>query len=120
MEGQTLNMTVQFAEFRNFTTVSETLDANGVKRLLNTFFTPITEIIFKHRGTIDKYVGDMIVAFWGAPIEDNAHSYNAIMASLEIFKHLPEINAKMIENQLPKVNIGVGLATGLMNVGDMD
>nr|WP_284498330.1 adenylate/guanylate cyclase domain-containing protein [Legionella maioricensis] len=119
MEGQTLNMTVQFADIRNFTSISESLDAVGVKHLLNTFFTPITEIIFSYRGTIDKYVGDMIVAFWGAPIADEHHAYNAIMSSLSIFQHLPEINAKMKENNLPQVNIGLGLATGLMNVGDM-
>lgn len=119
MEGQTRNMTVQFADIRNFTNISETLDATGVKHLLNTFFTPITEIIFRHRGTIDKYVGDMIVAFWGAPIEDKEHSYHAIQASLAIFNHLSEINEKMKANKLPTVNIGLGLATGLMNVGDM-
>lgn len=119
MEGQTRLMTVQFADIRNFTTISETLDAIGVKHLLNTFFTPITEIIFSHRGTIDKYVGDMIVAFWGAPMEDKEHSLHAIESSLEIFRRLPEINEKMKENKLPKVNIGLGLATGLMNVGDM-
>ncbi|CEG57203.1 CHASE2 domain-containing protein [Legionella fallonii] len=119
MEGQTLNMTVFFADIRNFTTISESLDATGVKHLLNTFFTPITEIIFRHRGTIDKYVGDMIVAFWGAPLADDRHAYNAVTASMEIFQHLPEINEKMLDSNLPQVNIGIGLATGLMNVGDM-
>lgn len=119
LEGQTRNMTVLFADIRNFTTISESLDASGVKNLLNTFFTPITEIIFKHRGTIDKYVGDMIVAFWGAPLEDKDHAIHAITASLEIFKQLPEINEKMRASNLPEVNIGLGLSTGLMNVGDM-
>ncbi|MFI4955205.1 MAG: CHASE2 domain-containing protein [Gammaproteobacteria bacterium] len=119
MEGQTRNMTVLFADIRNFTNTSETLDASSVKNLLNTFFTPITEIIFRHRGTIDKYVGDMVVAFWGAPLEDQDHAYHAILASLEIFVKLPEINERMIANNLPSVNIGVGLSTGLMNVGDM-
>lgn len=119
MEGQTRNMTVLFVDIRGFTSISELLDASGVKHLLNTFFTPLTEIIFQHRGTIDKYVGDMVVAFWNAPIEDTEHVYHAIMASLTIFKQLPEINEKMIANNLPTVNIGLGLATGLMNVGDM-
>lgn len=119
MEGQTRHMTVAFADIRGFTSISEMLDASGVKRLLNTFFTPITEIIFSHRGTIDKYVGDMIVAFWGAPMEDKEHSGHALTAALEVFRHLSEINAKMKENNLPEVNIGLGLATGLMNVGDM-
>lgn len=119
MDGQTRNMTVQFADIRNFTTISETLNAVKVKKLLNTFFTPITEIIFNHRGTIDKYVGDMIVAFWGAPLKDKEHAYHAIMSALTVFKQLPEINEKLCEKDLPPVNIGIGLASGLMNVGDM-
>lgn len=119
MEGQTRQMTALFADIRSFTTISEQLDASGVKRLLNTFFTPITEIIFKHRGTIDKYVGDMIVAFWGAPMIDEEHSKHAVEAAIEIFANLERINERMSENNLPKVSIGLGLATGLMNVGDM-
>ncbi len=119
MEGQERNMTVLFSDIRNFTSVSETLDASHVKRLLNAFFTPITEIIFSFRGTIDKYVGDMIVAFWGAPIQDEEHASHAIMCALTMAKQLPEINGKMQEKNLPAVNFGIGLATGLMNVGDM-
>lgn len=121
MEGLTRNMTVLFSDIRSFTTISEQLDAGGVKRLLNTFFTPITEIIYNSQGTIDKYVGDMVMAFWGAPIPiaNNGHAYHAIKASLDIFKALPSINEIMTKNDLPNVNIGIGLGTGLMNVGDM-
>lgn len=119
MEGKTRDLTIQFIDIRDFTSVCEKLDANGVKRLLNIFFTPLTEIIFKHRGTIDKYVGDMIVAFWGAPIEDEEHACHAIKSSLHIFKQLPEINAGITAQGLPGVNIGLGLASGLVNVGDM-
>ncbi|WP_416209934.1 CHASE2 domain-containing protein [Legionella sp. PATHC038] len=119
MEGQERNMTVLFSDIRNFTGVSETLDASHVKRLLNAFFTPVTEIIFSFRGTIDKYVGDMIVAFWGAPIHDEEHASHAIICALTIAQKLPEINVTMQEKDLPAVNIGIGLATGMMNVGDM-
>ncbi len=119
LEGVTNDMTALFSDIRGFTSLSENLDAAGVKKLLNTFFTPITEIIFNHKGTIDKYVGDMVVAFWGAPLEDKEHALHAITASLAIFKNLPVINAKMLANNLPTVNIGIGLGTGLMNVGDM-
>ena len=119
MEGSTRTMTVFFADIRSFTTISEKLDAAGVKKLLNTFFTPLTEIIFNHKGTIDKYVGDMIVAFWGAPIKDDLHCKNAIDASLTIFEKLDEINQHMNEQGLPSVSIGIGLGTGKMNVGDM-
>lgn len=119
MEGLNREMTVLFTDIRSFTTVSETLDAAGVKLLLNSFFTPMTKIIFDHRGTIDKYVGDMIIAFWGAPIEDKKHASHAILCSLAFFEHLPKINASLLEQGLPAVNIGVGIATGPMNVGDM-
>jgi adenylate cyclase len=119
MEGQTRVMTVLFSDIRNFTGISEDLDAGEVKRLLNTFFTEITEIIFSFQGTIDKYVGDMIMAFWGAPIPDEIHTHHAISASLTIFKKLPDINAKMSGAGLPMLQIGIGLATGSMNVGDM-
>lgn len=119
MEGETRYMTAFFTDVRGFTNLSEGLDVNGVKRLLNTFFTPLTEIIFNHQGTIDKYVGDMVMAFWGAPMPDKHHAEHAIEASLEIFKRLPEINQQMEASGLPSVNIGIGLGTGLMNVGDM-
>ncbi|CZG18705.1 TPA: CHASE2 domain-containing protein [Legionella pneumophila] len=119
MEGLNREMTVLFTDIRNFTTISETLGAGGVKQLLNSFFTPMTKIIFEHRGTIDKYVGDMIVAFWGAPIEDKEHANHAVLCSLSCFEHLPQINTHLLEHGLPQVNIGVGIATGPMNVGDM-
>jgi adenylate cyclase len=119
MEGKTRVMTVQFSDIRNFTGISEELDAVGVKHLLNTFFTPVTEIILSNRGTIDKYVGDSLVAFWGAPMEDSEHTHHALMSALSIFQRLPEINARLLAAQLPTVNIGIGIATGPMNVGDM-
>lgn len=119
MEGKTREMTAFFTDIRGFSGLSEGLDASGVKRLLNTFFTPLTEIVFNHQGTIDKYVGDMVVAFWGAPIDDPLHATHAITASLAIFKKLPAINETMIASGLPAVNIGIGLGSGLMNVGDM-
>lgn len=121
MEGQTRELSVLFSDIRGFTDICEGLDAGEVKRLLNAFFTPITEIIFNHHGTIDKYVGDMIIAFWGAPIpiENNGHSRLAIKTALDIFKNLPIINEQMIKDNLPPIRIGIGLGTGIMNVGDM-
>lgn len=119
MDGESRNMTVFFADIRDFTSISASLDAIGVKHLLNTIFTPITDIIFKHQGTIDKYVGDMIVAFWGAPLEDSQHPRHAVEAALAIKQHLPIINQQLQEINLPSVKLGMGLCTGLMNVGDM-
>jgi adenylate cyclase len=119
MEGETRTMTVQFTDIRNFTSISETLDASGVKQLLNSFLTPVTEIIFNHSGTIDKYVGDMIIAFWGAPMEDKQHARHAIQSAQAVFKQLSKINENLMQQGLPAISIGMGIATGPMNVGDM-
>jgi adenylate cyclase len=121
MEGQLRELSVLFCDIRNFTTICEQLSATEVKRLLNNFFSPVTKIIFDTQGTIDKYVGDMVIAFWGAPIpiENNKHALQATLSALNMFKALPSINKHLIENGLPPINIGIGIGTGLMNVGDM-
>lgn len=119
MQGETRDMTVFFADIRGFTTISESLESNEVKRLLNDFFTPVTDIIFQHHGTIDKYVGDMIMAFWGAPLVDLEHREHAIEATLNIKANLGKINQSLTKANLPNVAIGMGLASGPMNVGDM-
>ncbi|KTC68934.1 guanylate cyclase [Legionella birminghamensis] len=119
LEGESREMTVFFADIRGFTTLSESLDATELKRLLNSFFTPITNIIFDNQGTIDKYVGDMVMAFWGAPLHDDEHCQHAVKAALAIKAKLPEINLQLNQLNLPEVKIGMGLSTGIMNVGDM-
>lgn len=69
-KGESKDLSVLFADIRNFTTISEALSETELKKLMSDFFTPITKIIFENSGTIDKYVGDMVMAFWGAPLED--------------------------------------------------
>ena len=118
-EGESKELTVLFSDIRGFTTISEALSASELKTLLNDFFTPITEIIFKHNGTIDKYVGDMVMAFWGAPLDDPKHSENAIIAALEMLEKVEELKPEFAERGYPEVNVGVGVNTGFMNVGDM-
>ncbi len=119
LEGESAELTVLFADIRNFTSISESLDAAGVKKLLNQYFTPMTEIIFKHGGTIDKYVGDMIMAFWGAPIKSVWHREAAIDSALDMLAKSEELKAGFLAVGLPDVNIGIGINTGMMNVGDM-
>lgn len=119
MEGDTRVMSVFFSDIRDFTSISEKLTANGVKKLLNDFLTPLTKIIFDNQGTIDKYVGDMVVAFWGAPLRDPNHAHHAVGTALDIKKALPDINQTLNEIDLPTVQMGMGIATGAMNVGDM-
>ncbi|MEJ2213852.1 MAG: adenylate/guanylate cyclase domain-containing protein [Gammaproteobacteria bacterium] len=118
-EGESREMTVLFADIRSFTTISESLEADELKQLLNYFFTPMTEIIFNNRGAIDKYVGDMIMAFWGAPLDDKLHARHAILAALEMLEKLETMQEEIREKGWPEIKIGIGLNTGRMNVGDM-
>ncbi len=117
--GEDREMTVLFADIRSFTTISEPLSATQLKDLLNAFFTPMTEIIFTHHGTIDKYVGDMIMAFWGAPLKDELHAQHAITAALEMQIAVKKLHAEFALRDWPEINIGIGLNTGIMSVGDM-
>ncbi len=118
-EGESREMSVLFADIRNFTTISEALSANELKELLNRFFTPMTEIIFEHRGTIDKYVGDMIMAFWGAPIREENHAHLAISTALSMLKKVETMQNEFHAAGYPPIHIGVGINSGIMNVGDM-
>jgi adenylate cyclase len=118
-DGERRELTVLFCDIRGFTTISEQLTASQLKDLLNRFFTPMTEIIFDHRGTIDKYVGDMIMAFWGAPLADPDHARNAIDTALMMLARTEELKPELARLGYPEVNIGIGLNTGPMNVGNM-
>ncbi len=118
-QGDSREMTVLFSDIRGFTTISESLSAGDLKKLLNEFFTPMTRIIFNRRGTIDKYVGDMIMAFWGAPLPDDQHAAHAIDAALDMLAEVESLKPKFRSLGLPEINIGIGINTGVMNVGDM-
>jgi adenylate cyclase len=118
-EGETRELSVLFADIRGFTTLSEALTAADLKKLLNRYFTPMTQIIFETRGTIDKYVGDMIMAFWGAPVPDEHHAVQAIEAALRMLKETERLQRDFSNEGLPRIAIGIGINTGLMNVGDM-
>ncbi len=119
MEGESRELSVLFCDIRSFTTISESMTANELKRMLNAFFTPMTRIIFNQSGTIDKYVGDMIMAFWGAPIESEQHATDAVKAALLMLKKVEEIKPEFKKKGYPNVEIGIGINTGPMNVGDM-
>ncbi len=117
--GQSRELTVLFADIRGFTQLSEQLRADTLTQFLNQYFTPMTRIIFARQGTIDKYVGDMIMAFWGAPVDDPEHAHHAIEAALEMLSETQRLSQSFIRKGWPQVRIGIGINTGLMNVGDM-
>ena len=118
-DGETREMTVLFADIRGFTTLSESLSAAELKNLLNRYFTPMTRIIFQTGGTIDKYVGDMIMAFWGAPLADEKHASHAIEAAMLMLAETAQLREQFLADGLPRIAIGIGINTGNMNIGDM-
>ena len=113
------NMTVLFSDIRNFTTISEGLTPEGLSSMLNEYLTHMTKIIHDHRGTIDKYIGDAVMAFWGAPLEDPDHPRHALLAGLAMLERLNAIREEFRERGWPEIHIGVGINTGVMSVGDM-
>lgn len=119
LAGESREMTVLFADIRGFTAMSERLAPTEVAALLNRFFTPMTEIIHAHRGTIDKYVGDMIMAFWGAPLADPAHARHALDAAMAMIAAEDRLRVEFTAAGLPPIAIAIGLNTGTMNVGNM-
>lgn len=118
-EGESKDLSVLFSDIRDFTSISESLSAAELKTLLNDFFTPITGIIFDHNGTIDKYVGDMVMAFWGAPLDDPDHRTHAVLAALKMLEKVEALKPEFVARGLPEINVGIGINSGFMNVGDM-
>jgi len=119
LEAEKREMTVLFTDVRGFTTISESLNPKDLSDLMNTFLTEMTTIVHKHRGTIDKYMGDAMMAFWGAPVADENHALHAVEASLEMISALVTVNKIFQQRDWPIINIGIGLNTGEMNVGNM-
>ncbi len=119
MAGRKAELTVLFSDVRGFTTISEGLDPAQLANLMNEYLGTMTSIVRQHRGTLDKYIGDAIMAFWGAPVEDADHAKNAVMTALEMQMALPELNRKLAAKGWPELKIGIGVNTGTMTVGDM-
>ncbi|WP_413203595.1 CHASE2 domain-containing protein [Rhodospirillum sp. A1_3_36] len=123
--GEMREMTLMFCDVRGFTTISELFDAEGLTRLINRFLTPMTDVILDRRGTIDKYMGDCIMAFWNAPLDDGEHARNACLSALEMKARLAVLN-QILEKEAQEegrrhipLNIGIGVNTGIACVGNM-
>jgi adenylate cyclase len=112
-------ITVMFSDVRGFTSISEKLDAQELAGLLNEYLTDMTQIVFRHEGTLDKYIGDAVMAFWGAPFEDRDHATKGCHAALEMIARLKEMQKKWKSEGKPVLDIGVGLCTGVASVGNM-
>jgi len=119
MQALNREMTVMFCDMRGFTTMSETMEPSELQSMLTNIFSRLTGIIRAHRGTIDKYMGDCVMAFWGAPIETVDHATLAVKAALDMVEEVRIINIEHKQRGLPSIGIGIGINTGLMCVGDM-
>ncbi len=119
MEGRNAELTVLFSDVRGFTTLSEGLDPKDLAHLMNEYLGEMTEVIRSRRGTLDKYIGDAIMAFWGAPVDDADHARNAVVAAMEMHEALQLVNQSFVGRGWPQLKIGVGVNSGSMTVGDM-
>jgi len=117
--GEEKELTAMFCDIRGFTTLSEGLPPTALVELLNEFLSAMTDVIFETWGTLDKYIGDAIMAFWGAPYPQTDHAVRACRAALEMLAALNNLQAKWEAQTRPRVDIGVGINTGLMVVGNM-
>jgi len=119
MEGESREMTILFSDVRGFTNISEGMDPKELSLLMNEFLTPLSRVVYKHRGTIDKYMGDCIMAFWGAPLPDKDHARNAILSGIEMQATLQALQPHFKERGWPEIYVGVGINTGRVSVGNM-
>lgn len=119
MNSDSREMTVLFSDIRDFTSISEKLSPQELTDILNTYLTAMTEVIHQYRGTIDKYMGDAIMAFWGAPLKDEQHAQHAVEAGLAMLERLHQLQAEFRQRGWPELRIGIGVNTGIMSVGNM-
>ncbi len=119
LKSEKRNMSVLFADIRGFTQLSENFTPEELSEFMHIYLTEITSIIFDHKGTIDKYVGDMVMAFWNAPLDDKEHAKNAVTTALNMIKATEQLSGTFAERGWPDIQIGIGISSGDMNVGDM-
>ncbi len=114
------NITIFFSDIRGFTNISEQIgSAKKLIKLLNDYMTPMVDIIIKHKGTVDKFIGDSIMAYWNAPVTVKLHADIALEASIEQIIELKKLNKKLLSENRPIINIGIGLNSGKSIVGEM-
>src|SRR5258708_10332701 len=120
MDPRSAELTILFSDVRGFTSISEALKPEELREYINQYLTDMSSIIrVKYKGTLDKYIGDAIMAFWGAPVEDPQHARNGVLAGLEMRKECEVLNAKFAARGWPTLKIGIGLNSGTVRVGDM-
>ncbi len=117
--GEKKNITVFFSDVRDFTSISEKLTPEQLTQCINEYMTMMTDTLFEYKGTLDKYIGDAMVAYWGAPVDLPDHAYWALKGAISMIEKLPAINANFEKNGFPLFKHGIGLNTGDCSVGNM-
>lgn len=117
--GEKKDLTVLFSDIRGFTSISERMSPEGLVKFMNEYLTAMTDIVFQHDGLLDKYIGDAIMAIWGAPMDQPDHPRRACRTALEMIGALLRLQKKWAAEGMPELNIGVGVNTGPMVVGNM-
>ncbi len=119
VEPRKTDITVMFSDIRGFTTISEKLDAQELALFLNQYLSDMTSLVFEHHGTLDKYIGDAVMAFWGAPFEEPGHAARGCNTGLKMMDRVREMQKKWEAEGKPHLDIGIGLNTGVASVGNM-
>ncbi len=119
VEPRKTDITVMFSDIRGFTTISEKLDAQELALFLNGYLSDMTRIVFNTQGTLDKYIGDAVMAFWGAPYEDPGHAARACTAAIAMMRRVHELQKQWESEGKPRLDIGIGLNSGVASVGNM-
>jgi len=118
LKGEQKNLTVLFSDIRGFTTISEKMSSEQLSMFMNEYLTAMSNCIMAHGGTLDKFIGDAIMAIWGAPIDDRDHAVHALQAAMSMMEKLNEIQRDFEGRGLPVIDIGIGINTGIMSVGN--
>ena len=119
MKATNKELTVMFCDMRGFTKLSEQMEPTQLQELLNSVFSRLTDLIRANRGTIDKYMGDCVMAFWGAPVDTPNHASLSVKTAMEMANAVRQLNEEHKAKGIPEIGIGIGLNTGTMCVGDM-
>lgn len=116
--GQRREVTVLFSDIRSFTTIAESLPPQQLTELMQDYFSNMTEAVFSSGGIVDKYVGDALLAFWGAPIEQPDQADRAVKAAIDMITRLRNLQKTWAESNLPSIDIGIGINLGVASVGN--
>jgi adenylate cyclase len=119
VEPKKTEITVMFSDIRGFTTISENLDAQDLALFLNKYLSDMTGLVFEYQGTLDKYIGDAVMAFWGAPFEVDDHALSACNSALQMMQRVREMQTVWKAQGKPQLEIGIGLNSGVASVGNM-